>query len=770
MTPEARPAPKQLHHLDLLEPWPAFAERFWYDVPGRPDLGCFGTGFNNWGVQTNQKYLGAVAALALDPATDGAAVGLSRDHLRARALAALRYSLATHTSGDVRRTDDTQWGHTWISGLGIERMMHAVDRMDDWLTAADRAALRRVLTSEAAWLFESHPVKGNLWQSEGDNVPESNLWNGAILLRAAMMYPDEPAADDWTERGIAFLINAISVPADAEDATVIHGKAVSNWHVGANFFPHYALDHHAYLNVGYMVICLSNVAMLHYAYALRGLDAPAAVYHHARDLWQVVRRFVFADGRLARIGGDSRQRYCYCQDYLLPTLVFAADHFADPLAAHLEAGQLELIATEQRHNGNGSFLSKRLAHIQAASPYYYTRLEADKAVCLSMAALWRRLRPQIPPAERARDAATLERQLGGSWAEPEHGAVMHRSPTRLASWSWRACDRPQGLCLSPDDGSLAEWSECLAGRVTLLGEVGHPGDGRSLHTIRRHVQQEFDGGFVTCGTTTDGAEINLPEGYRAKDLVDHHVAVAALPDDHTVLRMELVRNGPRRTYFRDVRGLKLNVANDLYNGFVRTVFTEAGPQRVEAALDGVERAEPLASLWANVEDRVGAVSVYGTEGLALYRTGTRRGGYAGSIHSEEICTSVRTGPFDLPAGATLLDNGAVVLASVDHETTRRYATEGRAARAACDAADVRAMTANGQDGKRYLLAANFAPDGTEAAAARIALAQSAATSATDLANGETIRIASGTLDLDLPTGCARLLRLDGASGTERPGA
>ena len=60
--------------------------------------------------------------------------------------------------------------------------------------------------------------------------------------------------------------------------------------LGANFFPNYALDHHAYLNVGYAVICLSNVAMLHYAYTLRGLEAPQAVYHHGRDLWNVVRR------------------------------------------------------------------------------------------------------------------------------------------------------------------------------------------------------------------------------------------------------------------------------------------------------------------------------------------------------------------------------------------------------------------------------------------------------------------------------------------------
>lgn len=749
-------------HLALLQRWPAFAERFWYPLPGHRGLGCFGTGFDNWGVQTNQKYLAAAAALTLDPAADFGAVGMSREQLMDRALAALRYSLATHKSGSLRRTDGSQWGHTWISGLGIERMMHAVDPMGEHLTAQDQADLRRVLASEARWLAAEYEVKADPWASSRDNRPESNYWNGAILLRAAMMCGDEPNREAWLDKGQAFLLNAISVPADAEDAMVIGGRPLSDWHVGANFFPHYALDHHAYLNVGYMVICLSNMAMLHYAYALRGLKAPEAVYHHGRDLWQLVRRLVFGDGRLARIGGDSRQRYCYCQDYLLPTLVFAADHFGDPLAAHLEAGQLRLIAAEQDFNGDGSFLSRRLAPLSAASPYYYTRLEADKAVCLSMAALWRRLRPQIPPPARADDSAQLEAELAGSWQEPEHGAMMHRSPTRLASWSWRACERPQGLCLPPDDGSLAEWSECLAGRVTPLGEVPHAADGRSQHTLVRHMQSDFDGGFVTCGTTTDGAQINLPEGYRATDLVQHHLAFAALPDGHSALRMELARNGPRRNYFRSVRGLKLNVANDLWNGFVRTCFAADGEHRLEALLDGTERLEPLNSPWANVEDRIGVVCVYGGDGLSVYRPGRRTAGYADSLHYDEVCMAVRLEPFDAPPGATLLDNGVVIIASLDHEATGDYAaSRGAALRAECDRDDARAMLVRGQDGQAYLLATDFTEGEADPAALAVTLPKATSGTATDLATGQRLAVRSGRVTLDLAPGHARLLRIAG---------
>ncbi|NLX59417.1 MAG: hypothetical protein GXY74_10065 [Phycisphaerae bacterium] len=744
-------------HLELLLPWPRFAERFWYPIPGRGDLGCFGSGFNHWGVQTNQKYLAAMAVLAMDDAADERAAGMSREQMLDRALSALRYELATHASGLLRRTDNSQWGHTWISGLGIERMMHAVDALDGRLGDEDRDALRRVLTSEADWLLRHYDVTGDPWAESGKNHPESNYWNGAILLRAAMMYADHADRHAWTEKGYRFLLNAINVPADAEDRRLVAGTPLAEWQVGANFFPHFALDHHSYLNVGYMVICLSNVAMLHYGYALRGIEAPEAVYHHARDLWQLVRRLVFGDGRLARIGGDSRQRYCYCQDYLLPVLVFAADVWHDDVAGHLEAGQLDLIAREQAANSDGSFLSRRLGHIEAMSPYYYTRLEADKAVCLSMAALWRRLRG-MAPATRAASPEKIEASLAGGWEEPLHGAMMHRSPTRLASWSWRACELPQGLCLPPDDGTLAEWSECLAGRVSPLGEQRHPIDGRSRHRLVRTMQRSFDGGFVTCGTTTDGADVVMMEGYRATDLVEHHIAFAALPDGHTALRIELARNGPQRTYLADVRGLKLNLQNDLMNGGRRRVHTARGSHELTMTLDGAERTEALGSLWANIEDRIGVVAGYGSDGLAVYRPGRRTAGYTGSLYFDELCTVVRLGTFDVPAGAPLLDNGCAIIASVDAATTRSYADSGGLARAACDEADARALVAAGQDGGRYLLVANFAAH--EAAVTVSSLGGDVA-SATDLADGATVNTDGASLKVTLGAGEARLLALNG---------
>ncbi|HVX43663.1 MAG TPA: hypothetical protein VHC49_07245, partial [Mycobacteriales bacterium] len=158
--------------LDSLGGWADFAERWW-----QPAGGYFGTGYNDWGVQTNQKYAGAMAVLgALGPP------GARRNRAVERARAALRFSLDSHISGPGRCSDGTKWGHTWISPLGIERMMHGVALIEPTLDDSTVTAIERMLTSEADSLLETDIV-GDRWAVSRRNVPESNLWKGALLWR-----------------------------------------------------------------------------------------------------------------------------------------------------------------------------------------------------------------------------------------------------------------------------------------------------------------------------------------------------------------------------------------------------------------------------------------------------------------------------------------------------------------------------------------------------------------------------------------------------------
>ncbi|MCE5240731.1 hypothetical protein LLH23_19900 [bacterium] len=712
--------------ITLLQRWPRFARQYFWDDPARPELGCFGTGYNSWGVQTNQKFVGAMCVLAMAPELDEAAAEISRDEIADLALRGLRYSLASHVSGDHHCSDGTQWGHTWISGLGVERMLHGTSAMKERLADADLAGLRRMLCSEADWLLD-YEIQGTLWARDGGNKPESNIWNGAICCRAALLYPDEAHAADWLEKAHCFFINGISLPADAQDETIVAGKPVRERHVGPNLFPRYALDHHGYLNVGYMVICLSNIAMLHYGLLAEGHTAPDSLTWHAGELWELVRQLTFDNGRLLRMGGDSRQRYCYCQDYLLPTLWYCAEVLGDERAAHLEAQALELIRREQAFNGDGSFLSKRLHRIREENPYYYTRLEADKAVVLSMNATWRRLsgRGLSPDGPESREGAdpvsapagvsplrpagaglrgqTPDADTPVAWHEPEHGAVFVRSARRFASWSWRASEPPQGMCLPPDNGHFAEWCENMGGSVRVAG-------GQGKRTVLRHEERPFDGGFVTTGVMSDCTKAYFAEGWTYPAQVPHQLAVAALPDDRTMVVLEHCAVSIR-TYLSEAKGLKLNVANDLFTGFERRYASEGGSI--------VRRGEDMGALklggtWANVDGRLGVVGVYGSDEVWLHQAGQRRAsGYGESLYYDELCAPCRVGLWDVPAGTVVLDCGNVVLSGADAQETADVAAGVQRLAASHD--DLRAVLVPGADGKRYVLVANFgaeAADGT----------------------------------------------------------
>ena len=116
MTIDARDTPA----VSMLERWAEAVEPYWYALDG--DLGCYGPGYIHWGVQSNFNYAAAMATLSAQPGVERA------DHWRGRALAALRFALATHLSGERQGLNGEQWGHSWISMLGIERAMHDIGR------------------------------------------------------------------------------------------------------------------------------------------------------------------------------------------------------------------------------------------------------------------------------------------------------------------------------------------------------------------------------------------------------------------------------------------------------------------------------------------------------------------------------------------------------------------------------------------------------------------------------------------------------------------
>lgn len=679
--------------IRLLTCWAHAAEEYWGGMADDPAIGCYGPGYLHWGVQSNLNYVAALATLAtVDPTADG-------HRWRQRSFSAFRHALVTHVTGSRSGADGKPWGNSWISMLGIERAMHGLAHLQDDLSPGDRDAFRRLLVSEADWLL--NPCRGRhagvsagLWNDEGRNHPESNIWSGCLLWRVAELFPEEKNAAAWREQAHRFWVNGVSIEADADDSTLVAGYPVSDWYVGANFFPNYALDHHGYLNIGYMIICVSNAAMLHFDLKQAGAVPPESLYRHQADLWRVLRRFVFGDGRLARIGGDSRVRYAYCQEYLLPSLMFAADCHRDPHALGLAGRQIELMEQETS-GGDGFFYGERLSWLRRNNPHYYTRLESDRACVLAMLLNYLPLVNSPPEPEETFDAS-----VAGGWVEQAHGAVMHRSPARLASFAWRAHGLTQAMCLPPEDSGLAEWGLNLCPEVRFLGD-----DGAGCHRrLLGYDIQSFDGGFVTCGAVMEGVSVSINEGASCTDQAVTHLAFAALPDDRTCLCLQYVVAAADRTvYLAEMKDLHGVIPNDTFNHYRRTIHSAVGRRVLQSPPD-CDTVMEIEGSWINFDDRLGIVALRGADRILLNRSVQRRAGQYQSLFVEEVCLHVHRGVARCRYGEILSDVGFAVLSGATAPETSRV--NGGAIPLGGDA--LRGIWVEAADGKRYALLANFA--------------------------------------------------------------
>jgi len=585
----------------FLAGWIKDAQQHLYAAPDRPELICYGTGYNTWGVQTNQKALSAFAVAAVDPSIDWDSVGLEQQKVLQQAIAMLRFSLESHIEGSYCCNDGEKWGHTWISVLGVERMMHAVEAIWDLLTEEDHRLLKKVLISEADWLLDHYPIEAGLVEN---NKPESNIWNGAILSRVALYYPDAPNARRYQEKATRFFINGISIEDDAFNETVYDGQKVKDAFVGANFFNSYGCNHHRYMNVGYMVICLSNIAMLHFSFKARGVEPPEALYHHVYDLWKLIRSCTFEDGRLWRIGGDTRVRYCYCQDYALPMWALMQDKYNED-CTEFENGWLNILDAEVAYNGDGSFLSSRIDYMKDLTPLYYTRLESDRANVISMMAYWRRIY-DLDGSKKC-DEIT-------SWHDSYHGSVMVKGENRLASFTWISAERPQGMCLKRGMSDLAEWKYNLTGEIRGIGVIN---DCRVLS----HEERMFEGGFLSYGTVMSESNGFISEGQNVDRQAVKMIAFAALPDDATVISIQKAV-AANRTLIDSYKGILWNIPNDIFNGTIRSYKYDGG----EAILKGAEKTDGKnldVGKWINVDDAIG-IAVLGDQQMTMIRPEKRQ--------------------------------------------------------------------------------------------------------------------------------------------------
>jgi hypothetical protein len=218
--------------------------------------------------------------------------------------------------------------------------------------------------------------------------------------------------------------------------------------------------------------------------------------------------------------------------------------------------------------------------------------------------------------------------------------------------------------------------------------------------------QPFEGGFATWGAIAEGVDLQIAEGWSGARSAVHQIAFIALPDEHTVVGLQLCRTDAHRTYAVEVKGLHLNLPNDLFNGFSRQLWTAEGERMLHAPSDA-ERIVSLESPWVSIEGRVGVVRLYGDESLVVHRVPGRRGGKFASLYVDQVCLGCVTDLSSHDPGETIIDCGWAVLSALDADETRSCALESVSVDLGL--ADVRGVRVRGAD-RWYAIVVNWGKD------------------------------------------------------------
>lgn len=701
---KTRPAPYCYPHA--VTDWLEFGASHLRRIEGAEDIGCFGpTSSGALAIEATALYSFVQGLAATDDGFRLDASSLEGEWCAEQALAAFRYCLHTHHSHPRGLPEELAWGGTGMSPKMADQLALAAEVLGTRLSDADAESFARLIEYEAdcnillpyhlehvdhGYYRKRPPVPTERF---GTSFPESNAWRANVLGRALIAEPDHPHAGEWEESLIMHLANALSVPADAEDESLVDGRRLRDLHAGANLHPNFALEHHGFFHPGYVNRALLSLFSAAYAYEDADREWPELLLRHVPEVWDVQRRLLLWDGRLAYPAGNDYPRYCWGLLYLLPVLVFMQHHYEDPVAAWAERRLGEMLVREQQANGDGSFCACRLERWRERierdgqlvprrpAPSVYYRTLVDGPYYTALAWWWHRRNGMT---ERATDE-DVDEALDEPYCEPDCGLVFHRSQDRFASWSWNAYRTgAQGLVLPRNGDHMAEWEGNLISRFHIRGA-------RCDRRVLRHEEHIFDGGVATVGTMA-----------ACEGRLIHTVSFAALPDGRTTVYCSNARTvAPIELLLHE--GMCFNVANDLFNGNRRRFSCQDEDHVVIGA--GAESDQiPIDSPWINIDDMLGVVELDGHERFTINVDGDRRAD-GHSLCYDEIFHPHHERKRRLGAGAIVEDAATALVAAVDARETARWPGWHIGPSKAED--DARALTVRGMDDTWYLMATSF---------------------------------------------------------------
>ena len=561
--------------------------RDWHDSTFDPQAGYWGDGVSagNEGIRAiGNMVLTSAALLKYSHPND-----TERRELMDKAVRGLRYTVATHITGTQKCTDGKQWGGSWQSGMWTSTIYFGAWLVWDDLDPELRKGIERVVASEADRLLSIKLPTGR-W---GDTKAEENGWDMTCISLAPNMFPNHPHAAAWNEKAIEYMMNTLSVPRDLKDKTMVDGRPVKDWVVGANLHPDFTLENHNMFHPSY-VACSSyflGLAAMHYQYARRPI--PQAATHHLMDTWAMFQTIMLPCGESIFPQGMDWELHGLPYINLF---AYLATRMNDPQAAELENNHVQYIrAWQNMQAGDLAVPGSRLGflrHAIFAEQATYGLLSHELFVA--------------PAARRQRSVYRDSRSYAGKL--PALPAVrtfssicvlLHRTKNKLVTFSWKY--RIMGM-LAPI-GKGHEGNPHFTVPITdgFVGTFQPPstssGQAGSDRKVVEHTWKKTSNGFETTGELlTNGGK--LKQTLRLTSIGEKAVVyqdqVTALSD--VSIEREL--------------GVPVGIENDLLTGGTRVVCYQDG----KTIFDWQKPQKPFAipGKWANVDGRLGMVTVMGS--------------------------------------------------------------------------------------------------------------------------------------------------------------
>ena len=554
-------------------------DQFWHEWPGAPDKGYWGGGTSGEdGTRANSGMVLASAALLKYSDSLTAA---ERRELTRKALASLRYAVATHFGGAGKCTDGKQWGESWQSTFWMANFAFGALLVWDDLDSNLRDEVKRVVVMETDRLLKGKPPT----QAYNDTKAEENGWNVTCIALAPVMFPDHPHAAAWREKAIEYLVNTLSAPQDKDDATVVEGRPLNSWFLGANLHPDFTLENHAIFHPSY-VACSSyflTETIMYYTFARQ--PALPAADHHLDDIWRMYQQILLPDGEPAYPQGLDWELHNLPYFNLFASLATLRQ---DRFAARMEQGSLQFFRGWQiKRGGDLSLPGSRFGfgrHATVIDQVAYAYL-AHKI-----------FGPAAKPLSVRKVAAAANGIRTHDWIE----AVWHRTDDKFVSFSWT--NRIMGMLIPIGPGRNGNPYFTVPIADGFLGSFDLAPSGNTKTTVLDYRWRTFDNGFETSGQLLrNGGRLQQTlrlTSIGEKTVVFQDVVVAI---DDVVVERE--------------KGLPLGIENDDITGGKRQVSfqgsrecaTPPGPSAIEGN-------------WVDIDSRLGMVAIQG-EGMS-YRPAT----------------------------------------------------------------------------------------------------------------------------------------------------